>query len=487
MNPLVSVIVPMYNASATIAETLDSIMASTYRPMEVVVVDDGSTDNSLHLAHSYADARKDHAVALTVLHQPNSGVSAARNHAIRIAKGEYILPVDADDKISTTYIAHAVAAMNPEVRVVSCKACFFGAKEGEWKLPAFSHALLARKNMIHAGSMFRRKDWEAVGGYCEEDIYREDWDFWLSLMELDLPHPSSKAFVLLDEVGLYYRVQTGSRRSKAKQHKRAIVDAVNRRHPAYMQHYLNGPLHYHRSWSRLLNLFRSEHVQGTGTAESLSFLQGNRWNEGEVIDSRRNILRRTDGLIVKHFAEPGLWRGLWYGWIGRSKARRSYEYALKMTGLTPEPVAYREVRQFGILRESAYACRESECQYTFNDLIGHPDFPNRIAILQAIARFTATLHQRGILHRDYSAGNILFTADAAHVEVIDLNRIRFHRHLSRCTRLTNFERLNIDHEALRIIAYTYSEIMHDDKEEDAAFIIRHRWRKHRKNTLQNGV
>lgn len=488
MNPFVSVIVPMYNASSTIVETLDSILASTYRPMEVVVVDDGSTDSSLRVAQTYAGIHKDSSAPLTILHQPNSGVSAARNHAIRIAKGEYILPVDADDKISTTYIAHAVAAMNPEVRVVSCKAEFFGAKRGEWKLPAFSHELLARRNMIHACSLFRRADWKRVGGYCEEDIYREDWDFWLSLMELDLPYPPGKTFVLLDEVGLYYRVQSGSRRTRAKQYKRAIVDAINRRHPQYMQHYLGGPLHYWRSWSKMLNRFRSERQTGTGTQDSARLLQqASCWNEGDVIDRRRNILRRTEKLVIKHFAVPSLWRGVWYGMFGKSKARRSFENALRMQGLTPEPVAYREVRQFGILRDSAYACRLSECPYTFNDLINQPDFPNRTTILQAVGRFTALLHQRGILHRDYSAGNILFTADASRVEVIDLNRIRMCRVLSRKQRLTNFERLNIDREALRIMAYAYAEAMNEDKEYDAAFIISHRWRKHRKNMPQHAV
>ena len=472
MNPLVSVIVPMYNASGTIVETLDSIQASTYRPLEVVVVDDGSTDDSRHVAQTYVESHgKDKDLSWSVLSQANRGVSAARNHAIRAARGEYILPVDADDKIGTTYIAHAVAAMRPEVRVVSCKACFFGAKTDEWKLPKFSHELLARKNMIHVSSLFRRADWEKAGGYCEEDIYREDWDFWLSLFE------QGGEFVLLDEVGLYYRIQAGSRRLTAKQHKRAIVDAVNRRHPAYMQRYLGGPLHYHRSWSKLLNRFRS--VRQTGTFD--------RWDDGETIDARRNILRRTNGVIVKHFATPSLWRGVWYGLFGKSKARRSYENALRMAGLTPEPIAYREVRLAGILRESAYVCRESECPYTFNDLIAHPDFPNRKAILEAVGRFTATLHQRGVLHRDYSAGNILFTADGRRVEVIDLNRIRFRRHLSRHTRLMNFERLNIDHEALTVMAHAYADCMHEDKNEDAAYIISHRWRKHRKNTPQNAV
>lgn len=435
MRPMVSVIVPMYNAAAYIVEALESVLESSYRPIEVVVVDDGSTDDSLEVAKAYGKQHKE----VRVLTQLNAGVSAARNHAIREAKGEYILPLDADDKIGRTYIEHAVEAMKDTVRIVGCRAEFFGAKTGEWRLPAFSHELLARKNMIHVSSLFRKEDWQRVGGFCEKDIYREDWDFWLSLMEL------GGEYVRLDEIGLYYRVQAGSRRAKAKLQKRAIVDAINQRHPAYMERYLGGPLHYHRSWSRFLNRFRS--VRQVGVFD--------RWTEGEVIDARRNILRVTEGVVVKQFRTPTLWRGIWYGWFGRSKARRSYEYAMRMEGLTPAPIAYREVRVCGVLRESWYACKQSECPYTFINLIAQPDFPNREQILRAIGRFTAELHRRGIWHPDYSQGNILFNEDGSHIEVIDLNRIRWRKHVHGYP----FKRLErIGEEGLRYLKEGYEQV-----------------------------
>lgn len=465
MNPLVSVIVPMYNAAPFISEAVDSVLASTYRPIEVVVVDDGSTDNSLQIAQNLAVAHPE----VCVFTQPNAGVSAARNHAIREARGEYILPLDADDRISATYIGHAVSAMVEGVRIVGCRAEFFGARQGEWRLPAFSHELLARKNMIHACSLFRRADWQQVGGFCEQEIYREDWSFWLSLIEL------GGTYVRLDEVGLYYRVQAGSRRSLAKQQKRVIVDAVNRLHPAYMERYLGGPLHYHRSWSKCLNGLRRVKQVGDFNA----------WYDGKVIHSARNTLRLTDGFVVKQFANPGLLRGLWYGLFGKSKARRSYEYALQMQGLTPKPIAYREVRVFGVLRESWYVCRESECKHTFNELIHSPANPRRENILTAIGRFTAILHQRGILHQDYSGGNILFNDDGSRVEVIDLNRIRFYRQLTRRQRLQNFERLNIDQAALRSMARAYAEQTHEDSEQVSKYIIAHRWHKHVKQGITN--
>ena len=467
MQAMVSVIVPMYNAAPYIGEALESIVASTYRPIEVVVVDDGSTDKSLAVAQAFAAQHSE----VRVLHQANAGAPAARNHAIRQSSGVYILPVDADNKIHPLYIAEAVTVLQdrPEVRVVSCRASFFGDKEGEWITPPFSHQLLARKNMIDTCAMYRRADWDRTPGYMETCAAREDWDMWLSLFEL------GGEFVRLPEIRLYYRIRRNSKRVQDRALKRKLVDEINRRHTEYMQQYLGGPLHYHRSWSKFLNMFRT--VKQIGNFA--------RWEEGEVIFSRRNTLRLTNGIVVKQFATPNMLRGLWYGMTGKSKAQRSYENARRMSGLTPAPVAYREVRILGVLRESWYACRLSECTHTFNELIGAPDYPNRQAILEAIGRFTATLHKQGILHQDYSGGNILFNADGSRVEVIDLNRIRFCKPLSRKQRLLNFERLNIDRAALRTIASAYAEMTGDDPNEDSEYIIAHRWHKHIKQGITN--
>ena len=460
MKPLVSVIVPLYNAAPFICEALESIVASTYRPIEVVVVDDGSTDDSLSVAMAFAKAHPE----IHVIHQANAGASAARNHAIRMSHGEYILPVDADNRIHPLYIeeAQAVLEARPEVRVVGCRAEFFGARTGEWITPPFSKALLARKNMIDTCAMYRRIDWDKTKGYMESCPAREDWDMWLSLFEL------GGEFVRLPDIRLYYRVREGSKRTRDRALKRQLVQAINQRHAAYLEQYLGGPLHYHRSWSRFLNRFRA--VKQVGVWD--------KWQEGEVIFERRNTLRRIEGIVVKQFAKPSWIHGLWYGLFGKSKAQRSYEYAQRMKGLTPEPVAYREVRVCGVLRESWYACQESVCKHTFNELIDAKDFPNRERILQAIGRFTAELHQRGIWHRDYSGGNILFNDDGSRIEVVDLNRIAFCKSMSRDKRLRNFERLNIDREALRTMASAYAQAMREEATYDAEYIIAHRWYKH---------
>ena len=467
MRPLVSVIVPIYNAAPYLQETLDSILASTYQPIEVVMVDDGSKDDSLSIAKSYCEQH----IACKVIEQTNSGVSAARNTAIRAAKGTYILPVDADDKIADTFIQKAVDCIegNDDIRVVGCRCWMFGAVNKEWQLPSFSHSLLARKNMIPATALYRKADWERCGGYCEQEIYREDWDFWISMMEL------GGTFHKLDEILFYYRISTGTRRGLAKGRKKVIIDAINKRHPEYLKKYLGGPLHYHRSWSRIINFFRSEKIVG----------EYSDWDNGTIIYDKRNTLRSHQGYIVKQFAIPKLWRGIIYGWFSPSKAQRSYEYAKHLEGLTPAPVAYREIRYCGVLRQSWYVCQESNCQYTFNDLIHNKSFPNREIILQSIGRFTAELYQRGIFHQDYSGGNILFNEDGSKIEMIDLNRIKFYSKMPFKKGLQLFERLNIDKDALTILGTAFAQVLHEDRDFVCNYIIQHRWKKHIKQGITN--
>lgn len=104
---LVSVVVPAYNAAATIGETLESVSAQTYPDLEIIVVDDGSTDGTpeLVLSHRARDPR------VTLLRQRNAGVAAARNAGLATARGAYVAPIDADDLWRPDKIRRQVAAM----------------------------------------------------------------------------------------------------------------------------------------------------------------------------------------------------------------------------------------------------------------------------------------------------------------------------------------------------------------------------------------
>ncbi|HNX87637.1 MAG TPA: glycosyltransferase family A protein [Paludibacteraceae bacterium] len=246
--PLVSVIIPVYNSELYLAETLESVLISTYPNFEVIIMDDGSTDKSMEIAQNHAlqDAR------IRCFVQPNAGASVARNHAIGLSHGKYILPVDSDDTISNNYIEEAVKVLEnkPEVKVVSREASFFGEKTGRWNFPPFSYNLLARRNLIDVCSMYRKADWDKTGGYCEEITGREDWDFWISLFK------TGGEFVRLPINGLNYRIRSGSKRVKTRNLKKELIDMLNIRHKAFFYRELKGKLHYQRTHSRKLNIIR---------------------------------------------------------------------------------------------------------------------------------------------------------------------------------------------------------------------------------------
>lgn len=113
--PVVSVLVPVYNASLTLAHTARSILAQSFSDFELLLIDDGSTDGSLELCRSLAgtDAR------IRVLCQPNGGVSAARNLGLGEARGRYIAFIDADDIVTPDYLERLLEGMRPADSVLS--------------------------------------------------------------------------------------------------------------------------------------------------------------------------------------------------------------------------------------------------------------------------------------------------------------------------------------------------------------------------------
>lgn len=195
--PLVSVIVPCYNQGMYLKECLDSVFAQDYPAIEVVVVDDGSTNpQSLKALDAISDPR------VTIIRKRNEGVAIARNTAIASSRGKYLLPIDADDKIGPGFVSKAVAILekDAEVGVVGCETARFGAESGPFPLPAFDPKLMLMANVVVCTAVYRRADWDLVGGYRANMVYGwEDWDFWLSLIEL------KRKFVRLPQALFFYR------------------------------------------------------------------------------------------------------------------------------------------------------------------------------------------------------------------------------------------------------------------------------------------
>ncbi|MFC3198573.1 glycosyltransferase family 2 protein [Parapedobacter deserti] len=245
MTPLVSVVIPFYNMEEFLGQTIDWVLESTYSDMEIILVDDGSTDGSNAIAKGYSERFG----KITLLKQENQGVSVARNNGISQARGKYILPVDGDDMLCSAFIGEAVSVLEerPEVKVVTAEGEFFGDKTGARKLPRFDINLLARRNVLHVSALYRKVDWLAAGGYCPEMKGREDWDFWISMLK------GGGEVVRLPIIGYKYRIRPNSKRIRTRKLKREINDLLNARHREFFKRVLGGPLRIQRTWSRPYN------------------------------------------------------------------------------------------------------------------------------------------------------------------------------------------------------------------------------------------
>lgn len=204
---LVSVVIPCRNAERFLAAAIRSALAQTYAPVEVVVVDDGSTDGSREVAASFGDR-------ITLLAQPHRGGNAARNAGIARARGEYILFLDADDILGPTCAASRVRvlAAEPEVGLVAGwyreidEAGRLLPRIPELRrvsaLPAFRQAV--RRNWgPPVGWMFRREAYERCGGFDPLLRSCQDWDF---VIRLALRY----RVAYVPEVEAFYRKVAGS-------------------------------------------------------------------------------------------------------------------------------------------------------------------------------------------------------------------------------------------------------------------------------------
>jgi len=218
----VSVIIPSFNHGEFLAEAVKSVLNQTFKSYEIIIIDDASDDEiSTDIALSFASQN-----IRVLVNKKNLGVCASRNRAIEQARGEFILPLDADDKIAPTYIEKAVAALESGVAdVVYCKVMLFGAKRKDWGLPHFSSYNILFGNLVFNCALYRRKDWKEVGGYSEAFVNGyEDWDFWLSFLE------RQKTFYKIEEHLFFYRRHATSRNEGAKNRHNTLAKLIFEEH-----------------------------------------------------------------------------------------------------------------------------------------------------------------------------------------------------------------------------------------------------------------
>jgi glycosyltransferase involved in cell wall biosynthesis len=249
--PLVSIITPCFNSELYIAETLESVISQDYQNWECIVVDDGSTDNSASIVKEIIakEAR------IKYIHQQNSGASTARNKGILKSQGKYILPLDSDDLIHSTYLSKAVEIFeaSPTTKIVYCDVKLFGDKNKDLIHKDYSFENLIIQNMLIVSSMYRREDYNKTAGYDPKMFSSEDWEFWISLLK-----DGGEVYKIPEQL-LYYRKHGGSKSKKNHKKRELLRKYVFQKHKELYLDLFDNPIQIyfeHKKFKKYYNLIR---------------------------------------------------------------------------------------------------------------------------------------------------------------------------------------------------------------------------------------
>ncbi|WP_298352430.1 glycosyltransferase family A protein [uncultured Dokdonia sp.] len=228
-SPEVSIIVPCYNQAHFLNDSLQSVLNQIFDAWECIIVNDGSPDNTEEVAQKWCakDAR------FKYIKKTNGGLSSARNAGIAISRGDFILPLDADDLIHSDYLQKLLPVIenNDAVEVVSCYSIFFRNTidnvVNTRKPTGTTIDALLYENMIMATSLYRKESWNRVGGYDEsmKDGF-EDWDFWISILK------DGAEFKIVPEFLFYYRKAAASMLTNTvANHLESVTKYIYKKHP----------------------------------------------------------------------------------------------------------------------------------------------------------------------------------------------------------------------------------------------------------------
>jgi len=250
---IVSVIIPCYNHGHFIEEAIESVEQYPDKAeYEIIIVNDGSTDD---FTNKLLIKKKNE--GYNVVFQKNQGLSAARNNAIKLAKGKYILPLDADNRIMPEYISKSIEIMenSEEIDIVYGDALYFGEKSGRWIVGEFDKERLLQANYIDACAVYRKTAWEKCKGYKEDMPYGwEDWEFWLNLIE------HNYRFHYIPEIMFYYRVSGNSMVTHIQKsaYKRKMLNTyVFYKHIDLYDEY-SDPISAHKEKQQMINYYEQQ-------------------------------------------------------------------------------------------------------------------------------------------------------------------------------------------------------------------------------------
>jgi glycosyltransferase involved in cell wall biosynthesis len=227
--PLVSVVLATYNGGAFLDEAIRSVLAQTYRNLELIVVDDGSTDGTAALMKSYAHDRR-----VRYLYQRNAGQPAADNRGILLARGALIAFIDSDDVWLSEKLAQQVPAFDDPAVGVAYSPSISINERGErvpmWPIPRFSGAVTERlfvQNFVpFSASIVRRECFERIGFFDTTLKQSYDYDLWLRMS-------TAYRFALCPEPAIYLRAWPGQMSNNFRVRYDAAIHVMKRFETTY--------------------------------------------------------------------------------------------------------------------------------------------------------------------------------------------------------------------------------------------------------------
>ena len=226
----VSVIVPVHNYADYVIEALESVAAQTLALIDLVVVDDASTDDSLAMITDWASRRKDRFNRLLIVqHAENAGLAGARNSGFAAAETQFVLPLDADNRLRPACCERLFDVLAGTEAAFAYPAIqHFGEATDVIGAEPFSALRLLQGNYIDAMALVAKWAWAAAGGYAHIRYGWEDFDFWARLVE------QRQFGISVPEILADYRVHRASMlhtTTEVHDHKRELVADLTKRHP----------------------------------------------------------------------------------------------------------------------------------------------------------------------------------------------------------------------------------------------------------------
>lgn len=196
--PFISVIIPCYKYAHLLTYTVESIIQQTYKNFEIIIVNDGSPDNTSFIASSLVEKYSDYNIK--VIQTLNRGLAGARNFGIENSKGTWLLPLDSDDAYKNTFLAKAVEIItkNPDINLIFSNIEDLVTGIRGWLPPPYTTESITRENTFPYSSLYKKELWGKNGKYNEVLPWGcEDWEFWIRSSKFALkPYKIEEALFL---------------------------------------------------------------------------------------------------------------------------------------------------------------------------------------------------------------------------------------------------------------------------------------------------